>query len=492
MNNYNEKNNTTKYVDINWKPDKSINTPLYSQIVSYFSEKIEKGDWVSGQYIPSQRKLAQQFDVNRSTVWEAMQELSALGLTEGNYGKGTMIVNDTWDVLISNSSLNWHTYINKGNFKANIDHVQKINNLEYDPGVIRLGTGEMSPELVPYTAISELMSAVPPEKLQLNYPHPQGLPELRETLCAYLSEKGIETDPSCIMITSGALQALQLISICIVPPNSFAFVESPSYIKSLNVFQSAGTSLEGIPMDSGGIMPWIISKKLEFGRTLLYTIPTFQNPTGNVMSAERRDEVLRYCRSNRIPIIEDDVLGDLWLDQHPPKPIKANDKKGSVIYVGSASKSIAPGLRVGWIVAPESVINRLADIKMQTDYGTSVIAQQALNEFMKSPKYEENLDILRKQLRKRRDFTLKILDEHYSDLASWEKPAGSYYVWLKLKGKVSTKRIFEKALENKLLINPGEMYDFKDNNCIRISYAYEPLDKLKYGLIKLAGIIRSL
>ena len=111
---------------------------------------------------------------------------------------------------------------------------------------------------------------------------------------------------------------------------------------------------------------------------------------------------------------------------------------------------------------------------------------------MKSSRYEENLDILRKQLRKRRDFTLKILDEHYSDIASWEKPAGSYYVWLKLKGNVSTKRIFEKALEKKLLINPGEMYDFKDNNCIRISYAYEPLDKLRDGLIKLAGIIRSL
>ena len=493
MNNRNDNKSTIKYVEINWKPDKTSKIPLYSQIVSYFSEKIEKGDWISGQYIPPQRKLSQLFDVNRSTVWEAMQELSALGLTEGNYGKGTLIVNDTWEMLISNSSLNWHSYIDKGSFYANLDHVQKINQLEYRPDIVRLGTGELSSELIPAKEISALMSRISSKKIFFNYPQPLGLPELREALCSYLEkEKGIVTSPECIMITSGALQALQLISVCIVPPHSSAYIESPSYIKSLNVFQSAGTVLEGIPMDSSGIMPWIISRNFEIGHTILYTIPTFQNPTGKIMTAERRDEVLRYCRANRIPIIEDDVLGDLWYDERPPKPIKANDTKGSVIYVGSCSKSLAPGLRVGWIVGPESVIQRLADKKMQMDYGTSTVSQQILTECLNSGLYDSHLEKLRKELKKRRDFTLNILEKYYSDIATWEKPSGSYYVWLKLKGNVSTRKIFEKALEENLLINPGEMYDFRENRCIRLSYVYEPLDKLKNGLIRLAEIIRSL
>ena len=493
MKNTQDKNATVKYVDINWKPDKSLKIPLYSQIVSYFSEKIEKGDWITGQYIPPQRKLAQMFEVNRSTVWEAMQELSALGLTEGNYGKGTMIVNDTWEMLISNSSLNWHSYIDKGSFYANLDHVQKINQLEYQKDIIRLGTGEISSDLIPAKELSSLMSKIPAKDLALSYPHPLGLLELREALCSYLEkEKGIITDPSCIMITSGALQALQLISVCIVPPHSSAYIESPSYIKSLNVFQSAGTVLEGIPMDSAGIMPWIISKNLEIGKTILYTIPTLQNPTGKIMTAERRDEVLRYCRANRIPIIEDDVLGDLWYDERPPKPIKAHDSKGSVIYVGSCSKTLSPGLRVGWIVGPESVIQRIADIKMQMDYGTSTLSQQAFTHCLNSGLYEKHLLKLRKELKKRRDFTLDILNEYYSDLAVWDKPEGSYYVWLKLKGNISTKKIFETALKENLLINPGEMYDFAENRCIRISYAYETTDKLKDGLIRLADIIKSM
>ena len=487
-----QKKHPIKYVDIQWKPDKSLKIPLYSQIVSYFSEKIQKGDWISGQYIPSQRTLSEIFEVNRSTVWEAMQELSSLGLTEGNFGKGTMIVNDTWEMLISNSSLNWHSYIHKGSFPANLDHVQKINQLEYLPDILRLGTGEMSSELIPSEALSEILSGISHRELALSYPHPQGLPELREALCRHLEEKGIKTSPSCIMITSGALQALQLISVCILPPHSSAFIEAPSYIKSLNVFQSAGTVLEGIPMDASGIMPWIISKKLEIGKTILYTIPTFQNPTGKVMTAERRDELLRYCRSNRIPLIEDDVLGDLWFDERPPKPVKAQDSKGSVIYIGSCSKTLAPGLRVGWIAGPESVIQRLADIKMQMDYGTGTLSQQVLTRFLDSGFYETHMDALRKELKLRRDFTLRLLDTHFSDIAQWEKPEGSYYVWLKLKGGPSTKKIFERALQEKILINPGEMYDFSENRCIRISYAYEPLPRLEEGLIRLSKLIRSI
>ena len=483
---------SVKYVEIDWKPDKKLKVPLYSQIVRYMSQKIEKGDWVSGQFIPPQRKLAELFGVNRSTVWEAMQELAALGLTEGNYGKGTMIVNDTWEMLIAESTLNWQSYIDKGSFRANVDYVRQINQLEYEEDIIRLGTGEASPELAPTKEIRQIMAEDMDVKLQLNYPEPLGLLELREALCVYLEqEKDIRIRPSNILITSGALQALQLISVCIVPPGSTAFIESPSYIKSLNVFQSAGTILDSIPMDEEGMMPWIISKRFDFGKTILYTIPTLQNPTGNIMSAERRNEILRYCRSNRIPIIEDDVMGDLWFKERPPKPIKAQDDRGGVIYIGSCSKSFSSGLRIGWVVGPESVIQRLADIKMQQDYGTSTLSQQVFARCLETGLYDRHLDKMRKELKRRRDLTLEILDEHFSDIARWNTPAGSYYVWLQLKESVSIRRVFEAALAEKILVNPGDMYDFRETHSLRVSYAYEDDDTLRDALIRLAKIIRK-
>ena len=486
------KDNTVKYVNIDWKPDKSLKVPLYSQIVRYFSRKIESGDWVSGQFIPPQRKLAELFEVNRSTIWEAMQELAALGLTERNYGKGTMIVNDAWEMLIAGSTLNWQSYIDKGNFRANVDYIRQINQLEYEEDIVRLGTGELSPKLAPRDALAQILTEAMDVELELNYPPPLGLPRLQQALCRYLEdEKGIKVKPSNILITSGALQALQLISVCIVPPNSVAFIESPSYIKSLNVFQSAGTVLESIPMDENGMMPWIISKRFDVGRAILYTIPTLQNPTGNVMSTERRDEILRYCRANRIPIIEDDVMGDLWFDERPPKPIKALDDYGSVIYIGSCSKAFSPGMRIGWVVGPESVIQRLADIKMQQDYGTSTLSQQAFARCLETGVYEEHLMKVRPALKQRRDLTLRILEKHFSDIAQWNEPAGSYYIWLRLNGSPSIRRIFEAALAEKILVNPGEMYDIRENYSLRISYVYEDEDVLERALIRLSEIIRE-
>lgn len=482
--------NQGNYIYIDWKPDKEINIPLYSQIVSYFSDKILKGDWVVGQKIPSQRELSKLFDVNRSTIVEAMEELTALGIIEGRYGSGTKIVNDTWSLLMSNSTPNWQSYIDAGTFKANVSTLQSINHHEYEEGIIRLGTGEMSPDLVPKDMMKTVFEKMSDKEISLNYPEPYGLLELRKAISKYLAAKGIDAPPSCILIVSGALQALQLISVCIVPPHSTVYVESPSYLKSLHVFQSAGTNLEGIPMDKSGMMPWMIkSGTVKSGNAILYTIPSYQNPTGVVMTESRRAELLNFCKTNRMPLIEDDVLGELWLESPPPKPIKAMDSSGLVLYVGSASKCLAPGLRVGWLVGPESVVQRLADIKMQQDYGTSSLSQQALTVWLESGLYDEHLNHLRDEMRIRRDFMLEILDENFKDFATWEKPQGSFYVWLKVRNGISVGKVFERALKENVLINPGSIYDFYQSQYIRLSYAYASLPQMKKGLLKLAKIL---
>jgi GntR family transcriptional regulator of abcA and norABC len=184
-------------------------------------------------------------------------------------------------------------------------------------------------------------------------------------------------------------------------------------------------------------------------------------------------------------------MGDLWFDERPPKPIKSLDETGSVIYIGSCSKSFSPGLRIGWVVGPESVIQRLADIKMQQDYGTSTLPQEIFAHCLRTGVYEEHLTKMRRELKRRRDLALKILQEHFADIARWNTPSGSYYIWLQLKGNVSIRRIFEAALAEKILINPGEMYDIRENYSLRFSYVYEDDEVLERSLIRLSEIIKS-
>lgn len=483
-------------VSIDWKPDKAARDPLYKQIVNYASMKIFNGDWVIGQKLPSQRKLAELFGVNRSTIVEALEELSSLGIIEGNFGHGTTIVNNTWSLLMSNAPPNWQSYIDAGIFKANFPTIQTINKLEYVDGITRLSTGELSPDLFPHEMMEKVLVKIPERVRSLSYLEPLGLLELRQVLSRYLARFGILAPPSCILIVSGALQALQLISLCTLKPGSNIFLEIPSYLKSLHVFQSAGMRLCGIPMGAEGIMPWMIEminkKNLKAETALLYTIPTFHNPTGKVMTEARRTEVMDYCNRNRLPIIEDDVFQELWLDEPPPYPIKAQDKNGIVLYLGSISKSLAPGLRLGWLVGPESVVQHLGDVKMQIDYGSSTLSQWALTEWIESGLFDEHMRTLRFELRKRRNFTLEILNQYYHDIATWNKPTGGYYIWMKLNKNISTDKLFKRALEDKLLINPGNLYDFSNNQYVRISYSYASDDALSEGLIRLSEIIRRM
>lgn len=291
------------------------------------------------------------------------------------------------------------------------------------------------------------------------------------------------------MIVSGGLQALQLISIGLLQRGSVIFHESPSYLNSIHVFQSAGMNLFGIPMDEEGIKYASIGRlKRQHNPALIYTIPSFHNPTGTLMSERRRKQLLEDCQKASLPIIEDDVYGDLWFEQPPPKPLKANDKQGSVLYIGSVSKTFSPGLRIGWIVGPEPVINRLADIKMQTDYGSSSISQFLVNKWLKNG-YEEDLTLVRSELKCRRDYMIEILNTYFSNIATWNIPSGGFYIWLKITPSISTRKLFEKALQEGILLNPGNIYDKDDHTHLRLSYSYATLDQIKKGLKRISELI---
>lgn len=464
-------------------------------IISDLKMKIRTGQWSVGYTIPTQRELAAIYGVNRSTIVEVMDVLCSDGLIETNGRLGTKVANNGWSVFASEQSKHWGESIASGFHKANQPMIQAINQLEFDSSYTRLGTGELSPDLYPRAKMAKVLMAISEKTSQMGYECSKGSIVLREAISRYVSKFGIIASPESILVVSGSLQALQLISIGLMSEEAILFTESPSYAKSLNTFQSVGIALEGISMDQEGIeLPKLLKRITDCkdNDRVLYTIPTFHNPTGCVMSEARRKALLELCTQYRLPIIEDDAYRELWLDEKPPEPLKSMDINGNVLYLGTVSKTLAAGLRIGWVIGPEPVIDRLGDIKMQLDYGASSISQAIVAEWLRNGFYEQYLDQLRVALRRRRDLTISILEEHFSDLAEWQIPKGSFYIWLKLTKTVSVLHLFKKALEHKILINPGEIYDYDHNGCLRISYAYAKEEALAKHLPILGEIIRGL
>ncbi|WP_345759332.1 PLP-dependent aminotransferase family protein [Bacillus sp. PBIB1] len=467
--------------------------PKYIQIIQFIKEKIGNGEWPIGSKIPSQRTLAKHFEVNRSTVITALEELTADGLIEGRMGKGTVVTNNTWTLLAKNSSPAWDQYVTSGIQQPSQKIVQEINKSESNSDLIQLSKGELSHEIFPLAVMKEIMGKVSQNIEAFGYEEPKGYLPLREALSGYLRTIGIQASPSSILIVSGALQALQLISMGLLQRGSTVYLDQPSYLYSLHVFQSAGMKLTGVPMDHDGLLPeHIRMARGERGRAILYTNPCFQNPTGILMSKKRREEILAASENTQLPIIEDDIYRELWIDEIPPDPIKTIDKNGHVLYIGSLSKTLSPGLRIGWIVGPEPVIERLSDIKMQTDYGSSSLSQRVAAEWFISGEYQQHLEQVRSQLKVRRELALSVLETHLKDVATWNIPKGGFFVWVKILPSISMKLLYTKALSKGILLNLGRIYAEEKGNYIRLSYAYASLEDLQKGIYELGLMIKEL
>ncbi|WP_332461354.1 aminotransferase-like domain-containing protein [Paenibacillus tianjinensis] len=478
-----------------WAPDPASPLPLHRQISAFLMAKISSRAWPPGMRLAPQRELCRQLGVNRSTLVTALGVLAERGLIEGRRGGGTRVTAVQADGKAEGAKPfgNWNDYLEEGTHYPNLPAVQAINRLEYEPGLIRLGTGEPAPGLLPGAAMTRVLAELAARPLPpLSYEEPLGSPSLRRAVSRQLLKSGIAADPASILITSGALQGLQLIALGLLPRGSTILLEKPSYLYSIHAFQSAGVKFSGLPMDQGGLLTGrIAAEALRTKAAMLYTIPSFHNPTGIVMDRERRQAVMEITGELGLPILEDGAYQELWLDSPPPPPLKALDRAGRVLHLGTLSKAASPGLRIGWIVGPEPVIRRLADIKMQTDYGASSLSQLAAARWLDGGYHEEHLTVLRGKLRERREFMRQLLQAHFTELATWSIPAGGFYIWLSLHKPVPLRRLFTAALQAGLLLNTGDLYDRGDSRHLRLSYAYASPEELSRGLPALAGIIKQ-
>ncbi|MED4018754.1 aminotransferase-like domain-containing protein [Sutcliffiella cohnii] len=472
---------------MHWKPNRQSHLTIHAQIIEWMKTRIERGDWTVGTKLPTQRKLAAQFEVNRSTINLALDELKADGLLESKVGSGTFVANNSWNILLKKSQPNWQQHIEASIYKPNYHTIQLINEFEQNDRIIRLGTGELSPELLPTKQIERSLKSLSLESRAIGYSEPQGSKKLRSVLCEFLRKRGIDTAPENILIVSGALQALQLIAIGLLEEGAIIFQENPSYLNSIHPFQSAGMRMIPVQRDGNLADTLRIAKRKK--QSLFYCVPTLQNPTGRNWTIGERQTLYHTCEQLQIPIIEDDVYHELLFNPSSSPALKSFDQSGQVLYIGSVSKTLSPGLRIGWVVAPEPVIQRLADIKMQTDYGSSAVSQEIVAHWLSSGLYELHILKLREQLKIRATYVEKILEEQFKHIATWEKSEGGFYIWLRFNEPIVNKALFLNLLKKNVLINPGYIYDSSDLHHIRLSYAYASLEELKVGLNRLIEVI---
>ncbi|WP_083180473.1 PLP-dependent aminotransferase family protein [Paenibacillus yonginensis] len=474
-----------------WKPDRRSPTPIYLQIADRLQHLINQGEYSPGSPLPSERKLAELYGVNRSTIVQAYTELRAHGFIESRPGSKTRVSlhRGRKDQTLPPE---WHRYAENGIFLPNTPFLRHIREaLAQNPSIIDFASGKLSLNLSPVQEINEIMRNC------IYQPEPEndsilGFPPLRRALSAFLRKyRGIDASPDSILITSGSQQALYLITQCLLSPGDAVAVESPSYALSLSMFQSAGLRMYRLPVDEHGVRPeGLRTLQKKYRIQMLFVNPNFQNPTGTLLQQERKRLLLETAGKLRLPIVEDDQFSLTAYDINSPAPLKAESDAVNTLYIGSFSKIAASGLRIGWIVAPSSVIKRLADARRQMDLGFSVIPQQIAAEFMESRYFDPHMDKLRQELIRKRDKAAEALRKHLGDLVEFTVPQGGLHLWCKIVPEVTDSRLLDEALRQGVAFVPGSVYG-AEAGYMRLTYARPGAYDIEPGIIRLASAVRN-
>ena len=326
---------------------------------------------------------------------------------------------------------------------------------------------------------------------------PQGYRALREFLVTKLkADAGIACTTDDILITSGSLQAIDLVNHTLLARGDTVIIEQDCYQGSINRLTRLGVTPIGIPLDGDGMRIDALSNALDDLKRkgvrpkYIYTIPTVQNPTGTIMPLERRQEVLRLAAAHGVPIFEDDCYADLiWSGERPPA-LYAMSEHGGVIHIGSFSKSIAPALRVGYIVAPWDIMSRMLPLK--TDGGSGALEQMVLAEYCTS-NFAKHVPVLRRGLRAKLETLMESLKEHFGAAAQFEDPKGGIFLWVTLPDGVDTAKLYPLALAAGVAINPGPEWSVDkvgSRSKLRLCFASPSHEEINQGVAALAEVCR--
>ena len=344
--------------------------------------------------------------------------------------------------------------------------------------------------------IKELILTNGSEALQ--YGSGQGHPKLREQICDVMALEGIRANPDDVVITTGSQQALDLISRIFIDPGDVVLVEAPSYVGALGTFRQYEASVVHVEMDNDGLVPNSLRAAIKSVRAtgrkikFLYLIPNYQNPTGVCLPADRRTEILSICREEEIFVVEDNPYGLLGFDKPSPNAMRAEDSE-NVIYLGSFSKTIAPGLRVGWALVPQSLKDKLVISSESSILCPSNFTQLTISSYLADQPWRDQIASFCDLYKARRDAMLESLEQHFPAEATWTKPGGGFYVWVNLPAEIDTKALVPKAIVAKVAYVPGSAFyaDGLGSWSMRLSYCHPTPERIREGVKALGGVIKQ-
>jgi len=365
------------------------------------------------------------------------------------------------------------------------------------PDMISLSGGMPEVRAVPAHAVADAAhgAVVHAGAQALQYGSSDGRVELREVIVELMAENGVRVSTSDIVVTAGAQQGLDLLAKTFIDPGDVVICEGPTYVGALQAFSAYQPDIRCIPLDEHGMRMDLLEEQLRElgprGAKFIYTIPNFHNPGGVTLSAERRRRLLELAREYDIPVIEDDPYGRLRFEGGHIKPLRALDDE--VIYLGTFSKIFAPGLRLGWMIAPRPILAKVLLVKQAADLCGSAFAQVTAERYFAGTRWRKVLQGLARTYAERRDAMLTALDEHFPPEAHWTRPEGGFFVWVELPEFVDTQTMLAEAVEHGVTYVPGDGFypDGRGRNCMRLAFCYAEPAAITEGIKRLAEVLED-
>jgi DNA-binding transcriptional MocR family regulator len=368
------------------------------------------------------------------------------------------------------------------------------------PEIVSLAGGMPNLSAIPMDMMAGIVEKLIREDGQeaLQYGSGQGHPQLREQICDVMALEGIKANPDDVLVTTGSQQALDLISRIFIDPGDVVLVEAPSYVGALGTFAQYEASVVHVEMDENGLIPEALRQAIKTlryqGRRIkfLYLIPNYQNPAGVLLPADRRSEILDICRAEKIFIVEDNPYGLLGFDRPSPNAMRAEDSE-NVIYLGSFSKTIVPGFRIGWALVPQSLKEKLVIASESSILCPSNFSQMAIASYLANQPWREQIASFCALYKVRRDAMLSALDAYFPKAATWTKPAGGFYVWVTLPPEIDTKAMVPRAIAAKVAYVPGTAFfaDGFGSWSLRLSYCYPTPERITQGVMALSKVVEE-
>ncbi|WP_378955350.1 PLP-dependent aminotransferase family protein [Pelosinus sp. sgz500959] len=476
--------------------DHKSSKSLYLQIQELITAKIMNHSLPPGTKLPPERELASLFSVSRTTAINTYRQLEQQGLIQTKVGSGTYVADHSPNALNTSLPMPWHQLFSpypQSPVSSILRELVSTPTSEYN---ISLAAGMPDPKFYPFDVFSNLFqkNSSSIDLNDLGHISTEGYAPLRQTIAAlHCNKTTMPTTPDNVSILSGSQQGLYLLSKIFLQPGDCVVVQSPTYIGAVQVFHNAGVRILTLPANSSFPFSLLEDYLIRYRPKLFYIVPTFQNPNGRVLPLSERQELLRLAARHQLIIVEDDPYSELYYNEPPPPSLKALDNHDGVIYLGTFSKTLFPGLRIGWMVAATPVINRIALEKQYVDLHSSNLSQWLLHLFLQEEALQTHLVNVRKEYKKRRDAMANSIRRHCGANLDFSLPSGGFYLWCKLQTEVTSPVLLHEATKNGVSFVPGEAFYTDQSNLkeLRLCFATHSEDKLEEGIKRLAKTLSS-